>query len=466
MPRRRGSHAGAYGNLGARLAAGAVATAMLLAPALWNGFPLLQYDTGGYLARWYEASLTQSRPGAYGLLLAASGPFWFWPLLLAQALLTVWMVALTLRVHGLGRRPFLMLGLVALLSVATSLSWLVSILLTDIFAGLSVLALYLLVMQGEALTPWEKPALAVLVAFAAATHSATLAMLVALALASAAALLLRRGLVSRRGVARALAAAGLGIALTFAANFAVSGRLAWTPGGPALLFGRMLQDGIVARYLDDHCPNARLRLCDFQDELPRYADTWFWGNELFDALGRFDGLDAEMEAIVLGSLRDYPWMQAKTAAAAAARQLVFVASGEGVVNSIWHTYAIITRYTPWAVPAMRAARQQTQGIDFTLINFLHVPAALAAMLLLPAIMVLGWRRPRFAGLGTLAASVLLALLANAAVCGIFSNPHDRYGARVAWLAVLVVGMAAAQWLNREKSRAPRPTPHRTSSRIA
>jgi len=26
---------------------------MLLAPALWNGYPLLQYDTGGYLARWY-----------------------------------------------------------------------------------------------------------------------------------------------------------------------------------------------------------------------------------------------------------------------------------------------------------------------------------------------------------------------------------------------------------------------------
>jgi hypothetical protein len=26
----------------------------LIAPALWNGYPLLQWDTGGYLARWYE----------------------------------------------------------------------------------------------------------------------------------------------------------------------------------------------------------------------------------------------------------------------------------------------------------------------------------------------------------------------------------------------------------------------------
>jgi len=27
---------------------------MLLAPAFWNGYPVLQSDTGGYLARWYE----------------------------------------------------------------------------------------------------------------------------------------------------------------------------------------------------------------------------------------------------------------------------------------------------------------------------------------------------------------------------------------------------------------------------
>ena len=34
---------------------------LLLAPALWNGYPLLQSDTGGYLARWYEGYLVPSR---------------------------------------------------------------------------------------------------------------------------------------------------------------------------------------------------------------------------------------------------------------------------------------------------------------------------------------------------------------------------------------------------------------------
>jgi hypothetical protein len=40
---------------------------MLLAPALWNGYPLLQSDTGGYLARWYEGYLVPSRSTVFGL---------------------------------------------------------------------------------------------------------------------------------------------------------------------------------------------------------------------------------------------------------------------------------------------------------------------------------------------------------------------------------------------------------------
>ena len=36
---------------------------------------------------------------------------------------------------------------------------------------------------------------------------------------------------------------------------------------------------------------------------------------------------------------------------------------------------------------------------------------------------------------------MFAVLANAAVCGVFSNPHDRYGARIVWLAGLTVLVA-------------------------
>ena len=50
---------------------------MLLAPALWNGYPLLQWDTGGYLARWYEGYLVPSHSTVFGLYLHFGETFGF-----------------------------------------------------------------------------------------------------------------------------------------------------------------------------------------------------------------------------------------------------------------------------------------------------------------------------------------------------------------------------------------------------
>ena len=60
--------------------------------------------------------------------------------------------------------------------------------------------------------------------------------------------------------------------MLLSANFALSGQFAWTPGGYGVAFGRMLQDGIVARYLHDHCPEQQLKLCPYRESLPPTAD--------------------------------------------------------------------------------------------------------------------------------------------------------------------------------------------------
>ena len=91
----------------------------------------------------------------------------------------MWVLWLTLRAHALAT-PLILLVTTAALSVATSLPWLVSTLLTDIFAGVSVLALYLVTLRGSTLARWERWALIALIAFSAATHTATLAVLMAL----------------------------------------------------------------------------------------------------------------------------------------------------------------------------------------------------------------------------------------------------------------------------------------------
>jgi hypothetical protein len=416
---------------------------MLIAPALWNGYPLLQYDTGGYLARWYEGYLVPSRSTVFGLYLHVGEDSSFWINLGIQALATLWILQLTLRVFGMVR-PWRLAGLSLVLILTTALPWLASTLLTDIFAGLSVLSLFILVMHGEKISGIEKSLLFAFTAFAAATHSATLAVLLGLCCVGWIARPVLRARIAMSGLVQGSLTIVAGAAMLLASNFVLSGQLAWTPGGYGVAFGRMLQDGIVTQYLRDHCPQTKLKLCPYRNALPATADKFLWGGSMFDTLGRFKGMNDEMGFIVTHSLAEYPRWQAEAAIVATVQQLVHVGTGEGTNGWIPHTYGIIERYLPAQLAPMRAAHQQHWDINFAAINWIHIPVALASILLIVAIFGHAiWRR-RLDDLTLLVSTVSFALLGNAFICGVISGPHDRYGARMAWIATFVVLIAAVR----------------------
>ena len=105
---------------------------------------------------------------------------------------------------------------------------------------------------------------------------------------------------------------------------------------------------------------------------------------------------------------------------------------------------------PAALPAMDASRQWRGGIDFTAINRLQVPLAYFAMMLLPVIAWFALRRDGFTDIGELAAAAALALLGNATVFGIFATAHNRYGARMIWIAGFVGLLALARIVQRRR----------------
>jgi hypothetical protein len=481
-------------SLAVRIAAPCVAVMFLLVPAVWNGFPLLFYDTGAYLGRAFFDTLSPGRSAVYGFFLGA-GRFWnFWPVVLAQAAVTVWIVALCLRAHQLGRRPLLLLAVAASFSLATSLPWLVGQLMPDLFAGLSVLALYLLVFRVDALARWERLTLIALIAFSAATHNATLAVILLLLLVGAAARLWHPQILAPKALARIAAALVLGVVTLLTANFAVTGRLVWTPGGTAFVFSRLVHDGIVHRFLADNCPNPRYELCKHRARLPRHANDFLWhqGEEgPFGRIGGFHDGAEEMREIALRSLVQYPGLHLVTALRSTLEQLVAIGTGWGIVYDVWDAYGHIEDLTPEAVPAAHSARQRLNELRFDTINLLHRPVAWLSMAVLTLFLVAAWRRtkftlrpnhvrPRESGdpeptarlrfvaldsrlrgnewinstpLVQFAATIAVALLANAFVCGALSNPHDRYGARIVWIALLFLTIPLARML---PSRSPAP----------
>lgn len=439
----------------ALIAAFLASVLLLLLPAIWNRFPFLFYDSGAYFERAFDGSLSAGRSVTYGAWLALLRFPNFWPVAIAQSALSVWVIYLVLRTHGLRGRPLALpltlLLIVAFLAAATALPWFAGQLMPDLFAGLAVLALHLLLFKREALGRFERYGLIALIVFASAAHNATYAVILALTAAAGVLFLLNRKIMKAAALKLAMVAVLLTALAVPSVNFAFSGQFAWTPGGVSFIFSRLVQDGIVARYLADNCPDPTIKLCKFEKQIPKTADDFLWHQGPkgpFVSIGGWvDGAD-EMKRIAIDSLTEYPGMHLSTAIHSTALQLVRVKSGDGIVREVWSAYEAIARLAPETNVAVNTSRQRFNLVAGTIeaFNRFHVPLTLGSMALLPLLLLLAWRRGNLRDTDLLAATVLLALLANAFVTGVLSNPHHRYGARVAWAAPFLWSVVIVQLL--------------------
>jgi hypothetical protein len=416
----------------------------LMVPALWNGFPLIFPDTGGYLDRPILGTLEMGRSALYGLFLYTGVPFSFWPNTILQSALMVWLIVLIMRAHGLGGRPWLALGIVAMLTVCTSLPWFSGQLIPDILFPAAVLALYLLSFCNEWLVRWERFLLAAVIVFTIPSHMAAAGMCVAVIAALWLLAPFKPLALPKPRLWFAAGSIATGVALCPISNLAITGNFAFTPGGSSFLFGRLIEDGIIARYLSERCPDASLRLCDFKATLPDDADDWLWdGNSPFRKLGAWNGFRSEERAITRATLERYPLMHAATAVVAAVRQFFTFQTEVGVEDNA-PTVNMFGDHFPQLFAQFTRARQQAEPFDVAPLNYLHVPVAGLSVAGLGLALLFRRRLKIAPEAAAFCLVILLALATNAAICGVLSHPVDRYQSRLVPLAPLAMALLIAQ----------------------
>jgi len=419
-----------------------------LAVALWNGFPIIFYDTGAYLLEGLGRVFLAERSPVYSLFLDYGGARTsLWLIALMQAAMTGFVMVETARalVPRMTLAAIIALGIALVL--LTGLPWYVGQIEPDCFAAITVLSIYLIAFHGGMLAGWRSWAILAVATLSVAVHPSHLllagGLTFGIGIYRAVVFLAKKNLWPQSRVAQPYAVCVAGLALVVLSNHQLTGQFFVSRSGSTFVFARMLQDGIVMRLLDDTCPQSHYRLCAYKEDLPRTADQWLWvkGSPFFE-MGRFEGTSAESARIVRDSLVRYPGMQIETALADTFRQFVMFKTGDQIEPQEW----VLSKPLDWFVPRqMRAylsARQQEGQIDFRPINFVHLTVASLSLLgLLFAFGYALWKKQRknaiFLGF------VLLALVGNAAICGALSNPHDRYQSRLIWLApfalVLIAG---------------------------
>jgi hypothetical protein len=429
----------------------AILSLMFLSVAVWNGFPLIFYDTGAYVLEGLGHIFLVERAPVYAeLLFLAGGDFSLWPIVVLQALMTSYLILEVARIEVPGLTLWGLSVIGGVLSLATGIDWYVGQVEPDIFTPMVILGSWLLLFRGARLSKWGRVWVFGLTGLAVACHPSHLGLQIGLV---ASAGLLR--LVARRwrklprpDMRRGLISLGTALGIILAGNFVLTGTVFISKSGSVFVFARLMQDGIVQRLLKDTCPpagNEPWKLCPYKNRLPRNANAWLWGASEFHAMGGFAGKAQQDEdsRMIAESLRRYPMMHLTTALTDSMQQFVDFKTGDGIEPQLTILEAGFKHLIPSQVPAYLEARQQRGTLRFKTLNLIHVPVGVLSVLGLLLLLHNTAGRKAWGEAG-LPALVLLGLIGNAIICGTFSNPHDRYQSRIIWLPSLVLLLAVAR----------------------
>jgi hypothetical protein len=372
-------------------------------------------------------------------------PLSFWGTILLQGLVAAYLCRLFFRCVLPGFEPLVFLGGITVVAVVSSMAWVSSQLMPDLFTGVVILGSVLLALYAHLLTRLETALLLLLQTFAISTHTSHFAIAVAL---FTVALALSPFLVSgwqgkialgiRLGLPISLAVAG-----TLVTSFVGFGKLSLTPQSPPFLLARSLADGPARQYLQQHCPTTDYVMCRYMDRLP--ADEVVY-NLLWAPDGVYltappavrDRLRREELPLLATVIGEYPLAQLKASVGDALAQLTDFGPEQFHLGGT--VYADGREYR-W-VRGSDAAAKAPAAVAFLQYGAVILAAGLCGFVFVRRADLVPHVRP-------LIVMVLAGVFANAAVCGALSEPVPRYQARIAWLLPLL-GVVLTIALSRTK----------------
>jgi hypothetical protein len=476
-----------------------VGAAALSGAAVYNGYPFFFFDTHAYYTGGQKtlgavldlacdaglgcpgatagdpiqgdvsvSSDGDASPSASGTTSTGRSPFYgifvylaaheasIWLVVLAQALLTSWLLYLTCRlVLGEASSPGF-LWVIAVVAALSSAPFFVGYLMPDIFAGLYVLAIAVLITFRERLTWIELIALWALLVCSMLFHrSHVLTAALLLGVVGMFVLIFARSQLRRLAPSLALIGAAVGIgAIGFAlldlAVTKLTGRAA-TP--PPFLLARVIEDGPGTSYLRAACGEERYVVCRFVDRMPISEDDFLWSKEagagVWYVVSPEDRVQIAKEQydIVLRSFLHDPLTQIGAIAGNFGQQLVDFSLATFVADDQLKSF-VAESFGGEQADGFLRSRIARDGIDLDALSVLYYLVVGGAFVLL-----LLRFRALDPGIRALVAIVFAGIVLNALVTGSVSTPFPRFQARVIWLVPALAAIVELRRLLRREAPA-------------
>ena len=441
-----------------RVAAVFLGALILLWPAFLNRFPLLFPDSiayvsaGGPVAR---ALFLHKFSTYYGMrsLIYSLGIFPFhwnitlWPVAALQALLAAYVLWLVIRSIVTRQTVRCYLILCAALSLLTTLSWYSVLILPDILGPILYLCVYLIVFVRKTLSRMERAGVFVIMWWAVASHGSHLLVAAGLCALLICLVVFRCQFMERRW--RSVGAVILTVIFTAATQVGLNAFLTGKPSlngdWPPVLAARIIVDGPGRQYLETHCPEANLAICEDVHNLPNTADDFLWSDT-----GIWERASEEKQArmqreemkFLLATLRAYPVEQFKKSAANFGNLLTTLGLDDLGSND-W-VLGAFDDALPREKSSYERSCQIRDALPLEFFSSIQEWTVIASLIVIAALVPYLWhRRPaRILGLSLI---IISSVLMNALVTGVLSGVETRYQSRVIWLVPLLAGVLLLNW---------------------
>lgn len=431
---------------------------IISAPALYNGYPIMYYDSGNYIHYSISLDDVSTNPIGYCLFIRAfSWQFTLWPVVFAQGLIISLLIFFVVKTFV---KPSYLFSthffIITFLTLFTGLGWISSHIMADIFASIAVLAVFLIINEKSTI---QVKIFAGIVLFIAGTTHFSIGLITVLLLILYFIVVAMLKISRIRQLAKSILWPFVIIVLSglFINNYHLinSNTEKAKSIRHVLLMARLMETGILDEFLKKNCDECRYTLCYYRDQFPYTPSQFVWEKESpFFKTGGWSYSEEEYNEIISRIFTNprYISLFAYKSVISTLKQLCLFNVKILHLNSDYPgpIEPINNNFKHEEKKFSTSSQHYRDACDLTILNTsYYISVGISLFIIVFFLGSLFWKSDR--SLLLLIILLLLGVLCNAFVNGTFSNVIPRYQARINWLLVLgalliVFSKARTFWL--------------------
>jgi hypothetical protein len=439
---------------------------LLMWVAFYNGFPLVEGDTGAYIQQAIYPHFAADRSPFYGLFIRVTS-LWtslWWPVFAQCLILSFLLLKFITLINSKLPTPVnlslptapipnstLLVTILAILSL-TCVAWVTAFLMPDVFAGILLLSLLLFISNEGGRISQLVYAGCIFLALLMHNSHFVITLLFSLLLLVYAIVKHNRLLVRKNIAVIALCASVWTIMCSM--NAIKHYGFTFSRGKDIFMMARLAETGILKTYLDDNCAKKNLALCNYKAQVPATLTDFLWSGESpLYRLGGWDSNKAEYRLIIhdVFTTPKYQAMFAASSARSTLKELTQIQAPDRipVEDKNAEPWKKVQQYFSDQMPQFITSLQNQNKITahgWNIAYYLFFVLSLAAILYF-------YKKIFTRELLFIYVCIILFLIVNAFVTATFSTVIYRFQYRVAWVLpaanaiVLIRYFAAARQKN-------------------